>query len=256
MTNDPISRVDATIAPAVDETAADDSLKSVPLPSIRRLPTYLRLLYSLKIRGREVVSCTHIAEDLGLVSVQVRKDLAMTGIVGRPKVGYGVAELIDAIEQFLGWKNTSDAFLVGAGSLGSALLGYEGFKEYRLNVLAGFDANPVKIGTHIHGKEIFAMDKLPDLIRRMHVLIGILTVPAAAAQQVADVLVGAGIRAIWNYTPVQLQVPDGVIVEDVKLAASLAVLSSRLAEMLRKKPVLAEPDVPVEAKEEQSWSKI
>jgi redox-sensing transcriptional repressor len=167
-----------------------------------------------------------------------------------------VAELIDAIEQFLGWKNTSDAFLVGAGSLGSALLGYEGFKEYRLNVLAGFDANPVKIGTHIHGKEIFAMDKLPDLIRRMHVLIGILTVPAAAAQQVADVLVGAGIRAIWNYTPVQLQVPDGVIVEDVKLAASLAVLSSRLAEMLRKKPVLAEPDVPVEAKEEQSWSKI
>jgi redox-sensing transcriptional repressor len=242
--------------PTVDDTAADESLKSVPLPSIRRLPTYLRLLYGLKARGREVVSCTYIAEDLGLVSVQVRKDLAMTGIVGRPKIGYGVAELIDAIERFLGWKNTADAFLVGAGSLGSALLGYEGFKEYHLNLLAGFDADPAKIGTHVHGKEIFAMDKLPDLIHRMHVLVGILTVPAAAAQQVADLMVRAGVRAIWNYTPVQLQVPDSVIVEDVKLAASLAVLSSRLAEMLRKKSVPAGDAVPVEVKEEQSWSKI
>jgi redox-sensing transcriptional repressor len=238
--------------PADDQAIPDELAKSVPLPSVRRLPTYLRLLYGLKARGREVVSCTYIAEDLGLVSVQVRKDLAMTGIVGRPKVGYQVAELIDAIERFLGWKNTTDAFLVGAGGLGSALLGYEGFKEYHLNVLAGFDIDPAKIGTKIHDKEIFAVDKLPDLVHRMHVLIGILTVPASAAQQAADLMVRAGIRAIWNYTPVQLQVPDAVIVEDVKLAASLAVLSSRLAEALRKKPAPVDIAIPAVDEEEET----
>jgi redox-sensing transcriptional repressor len=243
------------VVPAENEQReAGDPVKSVPLPTVRRLPTYLRLLYGLKARGREVVSCTYIAEDLGLVSVQVRKDLAMTGIVGRPKVGYYVAELIEAIERFLGWKNACDAFVIGAGGLGSALLGYDGFKEYHLNVLAGFDVNPAKIGTPIHGKEIFAMEKLSDLVGRMHVMIGILTVPAAAAQEAADALVRAGMRAIWNYTPVTLQVPDTVIVEDVKLAASLAVLSSRLAELLRRKPLVARLSVTLE-KEKEPWSK-
>ena len=233
----------------------ENELKATPLPSVRRLPTYLRLLCGLRARGREVVSCTHIADDLGLVSVQVRKDLAITGIVGKPKVGYQVPELIAAIEEFLGWNNTKDAFLVGAGSLGGALLGYEGFKEFNLNVLAGFDIDPAKIGTPIHGKDIFPMEKLPNLAKRMHVLIGILTVPAAVAQDVADAMVRAGIRAIWNYTSVQLRVPDSVIVEDVKLAASLAVLSSRLAESLRKQPATnARVKLPA-AKETVSWNK-
>lgn len=214
----------------------DNEIKTAPLPSVRRLPVYLRFLYELRAHGRDVVSCTHIADDLGLVSVQVRKDLAITGIVGRPKVGYQVPELITAIEEFLGWNNTRDAFLVGAGCLGAALLGYEGFAEYNLNVLAGFDVNPAKIGTRINGKEIFPVAKLPDLVKRMHVLIGILTVPTAAAQEAANVMIQAGIRAIWNYTPAQLRVPDNVVVEDVKLAASLAALSSRLADSLRKQP--------------------
>lgn len=219
----------------------DSEIKAAPVPSVRRLPAYLRLLYTLQSQGRDVVSCTHIADDLGLVSVQVRKDLALTGIVGKPKVGYQIPELIASIEGFLGWANTKDAFLIGAGSLGSALLGYEGFKEFNLNVLAGFDSNPAKVGTQIHGKEIFAMDRLPDLVQRMHVLIGIIAVPAAAAQDVATLMVLAGMRAIWNYTPVQLHVPESVIVEDVKLAASLAVLSSRLAEMLRREPARKNP---------------
>ena len=124
----------------------EEEIRVAPLPSVRRLPAYLRLLYTLQAQGRDVVSCTHIADDLGLVSVQVRKDLAITGIVGKPKVGYQIPELIGAIENFLGWNNTKDAFLIGAGSLGSALLGYEGFKEFNLNVLAGFDINPAKIG--------------------------------------------------------------------------------------------------------------
>lgn len=233
----------------------ENEVKTAPLPSVRRLPTYLRFLYELRARGREVVSCTHIADDLGLVSVQVRKDLAVTGIIGRPKVGYQVSELIAAIEVFLGWNNTRDAFLVGAGCLGAALLGYEGFAEFNLNVLAGFDIQPAKIGKQIHGKDVFALDKLPNLVKRMHVLIGILTVPAAAAQEVADLMVRSGIRAIWNYTPVRLHVPEIVIVEDVKLAASLAVLSSRLAESLRRLPPgQAKVKLP-KAKENVPWTK-
>jgi redox-sensing transcriptional repressor len=211
-------------------------IRPVPLPSIRRLPQYLQLLYSLQVRGREVVSCTRIAEELGLVSIQVRKDLAAIGVVGKPKVGYEIPALITAIRDFLGMNNTSEAFLVGAGCLGGALLGYEGFQEFNLNLVAGFDNNPSKYGTEIHGKPIFALDKLPDLAERMHILIGILTVPAAVAQDVANLMVLSGMRAIWNYTPTKLEVPEIVVVEDVKLAASLAVLSSRLSASLRRTP--------------------
>ena len=167
------------------------------------------------------------------MSTQVRKDLAVTGIVGKPKVGYSVPQLIEAIQEFLGWNNTTDAFLVGAGSLGRALLGYTGFRDYGLNIVAAFDVDPAKIGLDIHGREVLPLDKLHDLALRMHVLIGVLTVPAAAAQDVATFMVLSGIRAIWNYTPVKLEVPESVVVEDVKLVSSLAVLSSRLAEMLR-----------------------
>jgi redox-sensing transcriptional repressor len=234
-----------------------DDIKSAPLPSVRRLPSYLRMLYGLQAQGGEQVSCTQIADALGLVSVQVRKDLALTGIVGKPKVGYQVQELIAAVEEFLGWNNTQDAFVVGAGHLGSALLGYEGFSEYNLNILAGFDVDPDKIGKSIHGKQIFPLEKLSNLVRRMHVLIGILTVPAANAQEAADIMVSAGIRAIWNYTNVKLRVPENVVVEDTKLSASLAALSSRLAESLRKEPVKREKTrakLPA-TRETQPWNK-
>ncbi len=207
--------------------------KASPVPSIRRLPMYLRFLKTLEVRGRDVVSSTRIARELGFVESQVRKDLAMTGIVGRPKVGYGIQPLIDSIEDFLGWKNSRDAFVVGAGSLGTALLGYGGFSEYGLNLLAAFDIDPNKTGRTVHGKEVFPLEKLPDLARRMHVMLAVLAVPASAAQDVANLLVLSDIRAIWNYAPVLLEVPENVIVENVNLSASLAVLSSRLAHSLK-----------------------
>lgn len=221
---------------------SEDDSRSAPLPSVRRLPSYLRLLYDLQVRGGDQVSCTHIADALGLVSVQVRKDLSLTGIVGKPKVGYKIHELITAIEEFLGWNNIQDAFVIGAGCLGSSLLGYDGFSEFNLNVLAAFDVDPVKIGRPVHGKEVFPMEKLPNLVKRMHVLLGILTVPAASAQEAADAIVFAGMRGIWNYTNVKLRVPENVVVEDTKLSASLAALSSRLAESLRKEPVVRTND--------------
>ena len=207
-------------------------LQGAPRPSVRRLPSYLRLLKELTQQGREVVSCTHIARELSLVSTQVRKDLAITGIIGKPKVGYAISDLIHAIQDFLGWNSTSDAFLVGAGSFGSALLGYDGFRDYGLNLVAGFDVDPQKIGTKIHGKNIYSLDRLITLSRKTHVQIGVLTTPASAAREAAAIMVRAGLRAIWNYTVVQLNVPSNVVVENVMLTSSFAVLSSRLAEML------------------------
>jgi redox-sensing transcriptional repressor len=212
----------------------EDTGKLAPLPSVRRLPAYLRLLQSLRAGGRDVVSCTHIGKELGLVSTQVRKDLAVTGIVGKPKVGYNVPALIAAIEEFLGWNNPQDAFLVGVGSLGRALMGYQGFQEYGLRIVAGFDVDPAKIGVDVHGKKVFPLEELGKMAAELRVLVGVLAVPAAAAQDAARSMVQAGIRAIWNYTPATLEVPPAVVVEDVKLSASLAVLSSRLAESLRR----------------------
>jgi redox-sensing transcriptional repressor len=207
-------------------------VKTAPEPTLRRLPSYHHLLKRLELRGRAVVSCTHIAAELKLDPTQVRKDLAVTGIIGKPKVGYEVPMLVEAIESFLGWNNVSEAFLVGAGSLGSALLGYEGFKHYGLNIIAAFDTAPAKIGTRIHGRQVLSVQKLPDLARRMHILIGILTVPGEAAQAAADLMVSGGIKAIWNFAPAALNVPDDVIVENQELSAGLAVLSSKLSAAL------------------------
>ena len=211
----------------------EEEFKLIPLPTIRRLPQYLRFLRQLRGRKRDVVSCTHIAEEFGIQSIQVRKDLALAGAAGKPKVGYEVGTLIDQIESFLGWDNVQDAFVVGAGNLGSALLGYSGFKELGCNVLAAFDIDPQKIGTRIQDKEVFDLEKLGNLADRLHVKIAILTVPASAAQETAQKIVAAGIRAVWNYTPVQLDLPKTIIVEDVRLAASWAVLSSRLSAGLK-----------------------
>ena len=163
----------------------------------------------------------------------MRKDLATTGIVGKPKVGYQTQELMEAIENFLGWNNTSDALLVGAGNLGAALMGYDGFLEIGLNIVAAFDVDPEKVGGTVHGKSVLPLEKLPDLAERLHAAIGIITVPMAAAQSVATLMVLSGIKAIWNLTPAHLEVPESVIVENVRLSESFSVLSNRLAERLR-----------------------
>lgn len=211
--------------------------RTAPLPTVRRLPQYLRLLRLLKVRGREVVSCTHIAEELKLDPTQIRKDLAVTGIIGRPKVGYFVPELIAAIEEFLGWNNTVDALLIGAGSLGRALLGYERFRERNgLNIVAAFDNDSSKIGQTAGDKPIFPLEKFGDLARRMHIHLGIIAVPAAAAQETANLMVGSGIRAIWNFAPVSLDLPEDVLIENVDLSSSLAVLSSRLTALMKPTP--------------------
>jgi len=201
---------------------------SVSRPTIRRLPTYFPIVEQARHEGQDWISSAQIATALGLESIQVRKDLAAIGVAGQPRLGYPVTQLMQAVERCLGWNNVTDAFVIGAGHLGSALAGYRGFERHGLNVVALFDNDPEKTGTKVHGKDILAMSKFPDLVRRMRVRIAILTVPDEVAEKVARRAVEAGIQAIWNFTAAQLAVPGEVIVERMDLAASLAVLSSRL----------------------------
>ena len=140
--------------------------------------------------------------------------------------------MIDAIKTFLRWDNTSEAVLIGVGSLGSALLGYDGFEEYGLRIIAAFDADPAKVGTEIHGREIFAADRIEELVRRLQVSMGIICVPAPCAQKVADQLVAGGVKGIWNFANVSLKVPDDVIVQREVIAGGLAVLSVKMSRKL------------------------
>ena len=215
------------------------SMHSVPYPTIKRYPAYLQVLKELKASGLVTVSARDIAERLGLNQVQVRKDLGYSQIMGRPKVGYDIDGLTEALHLLLGWQNPKEAFLIGAGALGSALLGYKGFQEYGLDIVAAFDSDRSKHGDRIHGKSVFPMERLAELTDRMGVLIGVLTVPESGAQECADRLIEAGIRGIWNFSPIKIQVPDSVVVQREELSAGLAVLSVRLSEMLKNENSLA-----------------
>jgi redox-sensing transcriptional repressor len=207
-----------------------EPIRAIPEPTLRRLPMYYQYLKRMHEEKKlDYISCTQIGNDLSVLPIQVRKDLQIADAVGKPKTGYSVGELIDTIEDFLGWNNTTDAYLVGVGNLGAALLGYEGFNEYGLNIVAGFDANEEKVGKEIGGKRILNVSKLAEMIKRMSIKIGILTVPAPVAQKTADVMVKAGIHAIWNFSPVKIVVPPDVIVQHENLASTLGVLSKKLA---------------------------
>ncbi|OGV45992.1 MAG: redox-sensing transcriptional repressor Rex [Lentisphaerae bacterium GWF2_44_16] len=209
--------------------------KVVRMPSVKRLPGYLCILRRFQMQGRELVSTTHLAEEIGLAPIVVRKDLEITGITGKPKVGYPVPELIEGIENFLGWNNATDAFLAGVGCLGSALMGYQGIRNNGLNIVAGFDNDPAKIGSTVHGRSILPLKKLPDLVRRMHVRIGILTVPADAAEEVAQMMISAGIKGIWNFTTVDLKTGPDIVVQKEDLSSGLAALSVKLKRAKEKK---------------------
>jgi redox-sensing transcriptional repressor len=166
--------------------------------------------------------------------VQVRKDLAMVSSGGRPKIGYPRESLTDDISQFLGYDNTTDAILVGAGKLGQALLGYSGFDDYGLNILAAFDAKPASDRTE-DGKPILPMEELESFCRLNKILMGIITVPAAHAQEVCDKLIACGIKAIWTFAPVHLEVPANILVQNENMATSLAVLSMHLKAQIKEK---------------------
>ncbi len=204
--------------------------------TLSRMPAYLRYLKEESVKGVEYVASAAIAKDMAVSAVLVRKDLALvSSIAGRPRLGFEVNGLIADIEKFLGYDNVSDALVVGVGGLGRAFLGYEGFKNYGLNIVAGFDVDPRLIGTEISQKPVLSMDALSAFVQQRNINIGIITVPKRAAQEVCDRMIEAGLKAIWNFASVKLNVPNGVIVRYEDLAASLAMLSGELFNMLEKK---------------------
>ncbi len=207
-----------------------DEIKPIPEPSLKRLPTYLQLLKVFESEGLSGISTTSFANELSLDPTQVRKDLGYTGIIGKPKVGYDVKELITTIESFLNWDNNSDAFLAGAGNLGSALVGYKTLKEHGVNIVACFDSDENKIGKTIKGVSVFDIKKLPNLAKRMHIKIGIITVSEENAQSVADLMINSGIKAIWNFTPAAIKVKEDVIIENADFTPSLALLTRKIYE--------------------------
>jgi redox-sensing transcriptional repressor len=214
-----------------------DRLKPiVPEPTLKRLPLYHRFLKGWQSAGHGTVSCTDIGQGLDLDPTQVRKDLESVGVAGRPRIGYILSSLTGELEQFLGWNNVNAAVLVGAGSMGSALLGYRKFEQCGLKIVAAFDLDPAKTGTVVHGKQVLPLAQLPALAHEMHILIGIITVPATEAQAVADLMVVGGIRAIWNFAPVRLHAPEQVMIHNEDLYCSLAALSQKLFTTLQKTP--------------------
>jgi len=196
-------------------------------PSVRRLPSYLLLAKQAQEHGDEYISGTLIALELSLEPIQVREDLSITGIAGKPKRGYPVVPLISAIESYLNWDKRVDAIVVGAGNLGSALSGFPGFKQHGLYIVAGFDADPGKVGSTIHDSPVYPISQLAERIVSMNIAVAILTVPSANAQDVATILVSAGIKAIWNFTNVKLKVPDDVVVQNEDLSSGYAMLSMK-----------------------------
>lgn len=212
---------------------SNTEIQNVSKATIGRLPAYHRYLKEKKAAGEKTISSTAIAEDLKLNAVQVRKDLSVISTVaGKPKLGFEIADLIEDIDRILGYDNVTDAVLVGAGGLGSALAGYDGFRHYGLNIVAVFDSDPARIDKTVGGIRVFDAAQITHFVRRLNVLIGIICVPKGAAQQVADELIAGGVRAIWNFAPVHLNVPQDIAVKNEDMAASLAILSKRLAEIL------------------------
>ena len=209
--------------------------KAVPEPTLRRFPKYIQLLKRLKSENIRFISSTMISEELGLDSIQVRKDLSLTGVVGKPKLGFELDELMQSLLHTLNWDNINDAFLVGAGSLGNAIMGYKNFNSYGFNIIAAFDNDSSKIGSIMNNIEILPIEKLNDMITRMHINIGVITTPAETAQQIANLMITGGIKAIWNFAPVHLKAPEDIIIENAQLSQSLGVLTHKLAEKMKLK---------------------
>ena len=208
--------------------------KEISKSVLKRLPGYLSYLQSLPEDSSPYISATALANALGMGDVQVRKDLAMVSDGGRPKIGYLRESLIEDISQFLGYDNTTDAVLIGAGKLGQALCGYSGFSAYGLNILAAFDIKPSAETTR-EGTKIYPMDHLEHFCKANKVLMGIITVPVPYAQEVCDQLIECGVKAIWNFAPTHLDVPDHILVQNENMATSLAVLSMHLQAQMKEK---------------------
>lgn len=200
----------------------------IPEPALRRLPWYLAYVTMLRQRKVEYVSSTQISRDLSVDASQIAKDLSFLNIKGKTRIGYEVAQLEAVLQDFLGFHRSHNALIVGVGSLGGALIQDSGLEQFGLNIVAGFDVDPQLIGRTLCGIPVFDVRELELRRRQFSADIGIITVPVKAAQTVADELVEAGVKALWNFTPSRIRVADHIVVENTSIYAHLAVIYNRL----------------------------
>jgi redox-sensing transcriptional repressor len=203
-------------------------IEKVPEPTLRRLPWYLSVCPLLKQRDEQYVSSTRLSKETSIVASQIAKDLSCVNIVGRTRVGYDIDNLLEVLEDFLGFTRMHKAFLFGAGKLGSALLNDTGLKQFGLEVVAAFDASPKVVGHSVAGIPVYHINELEAKMKKHNVQIGVLTVPIDCAQEVADKMIVWGIRAIWNFTPLRIRVPENIVVQNTSLYAHLSLMFNRL----------------------------
>ena len=200
----------------------------VPEPTLRRLPWYLSNIKLMKDKGEQYVSSTQISKEINIDASQIAKDLSYVNISGRTREGYNIDALIEVLESFLGFTNMHKAFLFGVGSLGAALLRDSGLHHFGLEIVAAFDVNPELVGKDLNGIPIYHSDDFEAKMKEYDVNIGVLTVPINIAQEITDKMVDGGIKAVWNFTPFRIRVPENIVVQNTSLYAHLAVMFNRL----------------------------
>jgi redox-sensing transcriptional repressor len=206
--------------------------RNIPEPALRRLPWYLAYVKLLKNQGESYVSSTQIAKKINVSPTQIAKDLSYVNISGKTRVGYEIDQLIDVLEEFLGFRSSHKAVLFGVGSLGAALLSDSGLEQYGLKILAGFDIKDDIVNTKINNIPVYHADEFIERNQKtIKAEIGVLTVPADIAQQTADYLIEGGVRGIWNFTPFRIRVPEGVVLQNTSIYAHLAVMFNRLKQL-------------------------
>ena len=209
-------------------TSVRKEADKVPEPTLRRLPWYLSNIKLMKERGEQYVSSTQISKEINIDASQIAKDLSYVDISGRTRVGYNVDALIEVLESFIGFTDMHKAFLFGVGSLGAALLHDSGLHHFGLEIVAAFDVNPDLVGKDLNGIPIFHSDDFEAKMKEYDVNIGVLTVPINIAQEITDKMVDGGIKAVWNFTPFRIRVPETIVVQNTSLYAHLAVMFNRL----------------------------
>ena len=202
--------------------------EKIPEPTLRRLPWYLSNAKLMREKGEKYVSSTQISKQINIDASQIAKDYSYVDIAGRTRVGYDIDLLIQVLEDFLGFTNMHKAYLFGVGSLGGALLRDSGLSHFGLQIVGAFDVNPDLVGTKINGIPIYHSDDFEKRMKLDGVNIGVLTVPIAIAQEISDKMIAGGIKAIWNFTPFRIRVPENIVVQNTSLYAHLAVMFNRL----------------------------
>ncbi|NBH90312.1 redox-sensing transcriptional repressor Rex [Parabacteroides distasonis] len=213
---------------------ASDDIKQawkVPEPTLRRLPWYLAFVKLMKGKGETFISSTQIAKEINVDPSQVAKDLSFVNISGKTRVGYDINALVDVLEDFLGFTSQHKAFLFGVGSLGASLLHDTGLGQYGLEIVAGFDVRKDLDGSMINGIPVFHMDDFPAKQKEYGATIGVIIVPVEKAQEVTDRIIEGGIKALWNFTPFRIRVPEHIVVQNTSMYAHLAVMFNRLNSM-------------------------